>query len=213
MKAVTEPFNIDVNLATISLTGDGRREQSLLKAFAERYNGKEFVLQLPTAIGPLGHGHKLTGRFVGFSVLQAIKTYVSTYKFTRYLVLIDKEHFTDKDLISEIKNNLHGFNQINVTSLADQAFLIRCNMGSHDLTIHSVVCGEKKCIEENIAKLILLEFRTHVKPIKPDIDRVLNQHGSNLYLLIKNAKSKNLCKAFTDLTAAFSNIESILHRN
>lgn len=211
MKAITDLGNIDVKLVTISLTGDGRREQSLLKAFAERYNGKKFVLQLPVTIAPLGHGNKLTGRFVGFSVLQTIKTYVSKYKFTRYLLLIDREHFNDKDLISEIKRNLTGFTLINITPLADQAFLISCNIGSHDLVIHAVVCGEKKCIEENIAKLILLEFRTHVEPIKPDIDRVLNQHGSNLYMLIKNAKSNNLCQAFTDLTAAFSNIENILH--
>ena len=79
------------------------------------------------------------------------------------------------------------------------------------LTIHVVVCGEKKCIEENIAKLIYLEFGTHVKPIKPDIDRVLKQHDSNLYKLIKNAKSSNLCQAFTDLNAPLSNIESISH--
>jgi hypothetical protein len=169
------------------------------------------VLQLPTTIAPLGHGNKLTGRFVGFSVLQTIKTYVSTYKFTRYLFLIDREHLNDNDLISEIKNNLTGFNQINITALAAQAFLISCNLGSHDLIIHVIVCGEKKCIEENIAKLILLEFGTHVEPIKPDIERALNQHDSNLYILIKNAKSNNLDQAFTDLTAAFSNIESILH--
>ena len=196
---------------TISLTGDGRREQSLLKAFAERYNGKDFVLQLPATIAPLGHGNKLTGRFVGFSVLQTIKTYVSKYKFTRYLLLIDVEHFNDIDLISEIKSNLTGFNQIKVTSLSQQAFLISCNIGSHSLIIHAVVCGEKKCIEENIAELIYLEFGTHVKPIKPDIDRVLRQHDSNLYKLIKNAKLSNLCQAFADLTAAFSNIESIIH--
>ena len=48
-----------------------------------------------------------------------------------------------------------------------------------------VVCGEKKYVEENIAKLIRFEFRIHVELIKPDIDRALNQHGSNLYLLIK----------------------------
>lgn len=117
MKTVTELGNTDAKLATIALTGDGRREQLLLKAFAERYNGKEFVLQLPTNIAPLGHGNKLTGRFVGFSVLQTIKTYVSTYKFTRYLFLIDREHFNDNDLISGIRSNLTGFNQINVTAL------------------------------------------------------------------------------------------------
>ncbi len=211
MKALTELGNIDAKLATIALTGDGRREQSLLKAFAERYNGKEFVLQLPATIAPLGHGNKLTGRFQGFSVLQTIKTYVSKNGFTKYLFLIDMEHFNDKDLISELKKNLIGFNQIKITSVADQAFLINCNIGSHELTIHVVVFGEKKCIEENIAKLIYLEFSTNVEPIKPVIERTLKQHNSNLYQLIKNAKSNNLCQAFTDLNAAFSNIESISH--
>ncbi len=212
MKAVTELGNIDAKLATIALTGDGRREQLLLKGFAERYNGEDFLLQLPTTIAPLGHGNKLTGRFSGFSVLQTIKTYVTKYKFTQYLLLIDKEHFNDNDLISEIRSNLTGFNQINITALANQAFLVKCNIGSHELIIHVVVCGERKCIEENIAKLIRLEFKTNVKPIKPGIERALNQHDSNLYILIKNAKSHNLCQAFTDLTAAFSNIESILHQ-
>ena len=170
------------------------------------------LLQLPTTIAPLGHGNKLTGRFPGFSVLRTIKTYVSAYKFTRYLLLIDKEHFNDTDLISEIRTNLTGFNQINITQLSDQAFLVSCNIGLHKLTIHVVVCGEKKCIEENIAKLICLEFRTHVKPTKPNIMRALSQQDSNLYLLIKNAKSNNLHQAFMDLTTAFSNIESTSHQ-
>src|ERR1035437_146750 len=192
MKTVTEPGNIDAKRATISLTGDGRREQSLLKAFAERYNGNEFVLQLPATVGLLGHGNKITGRFPGFSVLQTIKTYVSKWKFTQYLFLVDIEHFNDEDLILEISRNLIGFNLINIIRLADQAFLIKCNLGSHELTIHVVVCGEKKCIEENIAKLILLEFGSQVEPTKPAIDQALNQNDSNLYLLIKNAESNNL---------------------
>jgi hypothetical protein len=212
MKAVSELGNIDAKLATISLTGDGRREQLLLKAFAERYNGEEFVLQLPANVALLGHGNKLTGRFAGFSVLQTIKTYVTKWKFTRYLLLIDREHFNDEDLILEIRNNLTGFNQIKINALADQAFLINCKVGLHDLTIHAVVCGERKCIEENIAKLIHLEFGTPVRPIKADIDQALNQHHSNLYKLIKNAESRNLSQAFTDLTSAFSSIESILQR-
>ena len=73
MKAVTELGKIDAKLVTISLTGDGRREQSLLKAFAERYNGKEFVLQLPATIAPLGHGNKLTGRLWVFQFCKQSK--------------------------------------------------------------------------------------------------------------------------------------------
>jgi hypothetical protein len=211
MKTATEPGNIDVELMTIALTGDGRREQSLLKAFAERFNGNDFVLQLPAPVAPLGHGNKLTGRFCGFSVLQTIKTYVTKYKYSRYLFLIDSEHFKAEDLVSEIKSNLAGFDRVRITSLGDQAFLICCNIGSHDLTIHVVVHGEEKCIEENISKLILSEFGTSVKPIKSHIDRFLRQNGSNLYMLIKNAKSANLLQAFNDLSAAFSNMESILH--
>ena len=56
-----------------------------------------------------------------------------------------------------------------------------------------------------------MEFRIRVEPKKPAIDQILKQKGTNLYGLIKNAKPKNLEKAFRDLDATFRSIEKIQH--
>jgi hypothetical protein len=74
--------------------------------------------------------------------------------------------------------------------------------------VHAVICGEEKCIEENITDLIFLEFGIRVEPEKPAIDQFLRQEAITLYLLVKNASSNHLRQAFTDLTAAFESIEA-----
>ena len=213
MKAVDAVGDAAVELVTVSLTGDGRREQQILKALAERYNGHDKLLQLPATVAPLGHGNKQTGRFAGFSVLQTIPTYFK-FNYSKYLLLIDKEYITNsEDAPLEMKNELSalGFDPVNVATLKKQSFLIRCKLGSHNIMVHVVICGEDKCVEENIAELLFLEFRIRVEPKKPAIDQILKQKGTNLYGLIKNAEPSNLEKAFRDLVAAFKSIEKNQH--
>jgi hypothetical protein len=212
MKPVFELGSVDVRYATISLSGDGRREQAVLKAFAERYNGNDFYLQLPSK-GPRSvSGKRHNFNLVSFSALQAINTYASKIKCYRYLFLIDKEHvIAVRDFPQTIKKKLVGFSQVVVSTLGPQAFLVRCRLGLRDIIVHAVVCGEQKCVEENIAELVFLELGVRVNPRKPDIDGVLRQRRLSLYELVKNAQLQNLKQSFSDLTAAFVSIERINH--
>jgi hypothetical protein len=209
MRPTDELRNVDVKSATISLTGDGRREQSILKALAERHDGSENVLQLPITVAVLGHGNKQTARYSGFSVLQTIKTYISKYGYRSFLFIVDIEHVNDaEDIASEIEDKLSelGFDAINMEVLENRAFLVKCKLGSYKIMVHAVICGEEKCIEENITELIFLEFGTSIAPKKPAIDQFLRQNRTNLYLLVKNASPNHLQQTFTDLTAAFESM-------
>ena len=210
MKPVDVLKYFDVRFATISLTGDGRREHPILMALAERYNGSGNVLQLPAVVAPLGHGNKKVGRFCGFSVLQAIPTYVTKFKYGKYLFLIDIEHFSDSENVRrEIEHELtgRGFAQIKINPIANQAFLIKCRHGFHEITIHTVIFGKEKNIEENLAMLVFLEFGLRVESTKPAVDQVLRQKGINLYAFIKNARQNNVKRALPALAAAFESIE------
>jgi hypothetical protein len=210
MKPVFELGDFDVRRVTISLTGDGRREQSLLRGFAERFNGDEFCLQLPSKGPPHYGSNRQPANLAGFSALQAIRTYASAIKCLRYLFIVDKEYVRDiRNFPSALKQNFVGFSQVEVTILGQQAFLVTSKLGLHDIVVLAVVCGETKCIEENITELILLELGLRVKPRKPDIDSALRQKRISLYELVRNARLENLKCSFPDLTAAFANIEQL----
>jgi hypothetical protein len=102
-----------------------------------------------------------------------------------------------------------GFSTPNIKTLTDQAYLACCSLGSHAVFIHVVVCGKKKCIEENITSLIRLERGIEVSPNEHDVHVFLKQNGIDLYGLIKVSKSNNLKVAFKDLIAVFENMEKL----
>jgi hypothetical protein len=211
MKPVYDLKEIDIDSVTIALTGDGSWERVVLKAFAERHDGNEQTLLIPIAVALLGHGHKKTGRFSGLSALQPIKTYVDQYRIKRYLFVLDVEHINkEKGIKSELEASAkkYGFElPDNVEAIGNQAFLIRCRLGSHKITVHTVISGREKRIEENISTLIRLELGIDVEPDKQAIKNILKQSRTDLFSLVKNGSSRNVSQAFPDLTAAFQNIE------
>jgi len=210
MRPVNDLKEVDIESMTVALTGDGHWEHEILKALAERYNGNENVLLIPIPVALLGHGNRRTGRFSGLSALQAIKTYISKYRIKRYLFLVDKEHIRNtEDTSTELEASVRemGFSLPHTEPLAKQAFLVRCKVGSHDIVIHTVISGEEKCIEEDIAKLVNLEWNIDIEPKKWVIRSVLRQRGTNLFSFVRNAASANLTQALSDLAAAFESME------
>lgn len=210
MKPVNDLKEVDIKSMTVALTGDGHWEHEILKALAERYDGNENVLLIPISVALLGRGNRRTGRFSGLSALQATKTYISKYRFNRYLFLVDKEHVcTTEDTGAELEAKVRemGFSLPHTEPLARQAFLVRCKLGSHDIVIYTVISGEEKCIEENIAKLVNLEWNIDIEPNKKAIRNVLRQRGTNLFSFVRNAASANLSQALSDLAAAFESME------
>jgi hypothetical protein len=213
MKPITDLTEAkDTKAVTVALTGDGRTETNILRAMAERYSGKDYALKLPENPAILGHGYNKTGRFPGYSALGRVQTYVSKFNLTEFLFLLDMEHIHNPQAVdSEISQSLagFGFSRIQVRQLAGQAYFVSCNLGVHFVTIHVVVCGRNKCIEENISELISLEYGVSVEPEHNSIHGFLKQTGIDLYGLIKKSKLKSLQAAFRDLTTAFESIEQV----
>jgi hypothetical protein len=210
MRPVSDLKEIDIEFITVALTGDGHWEHEILRALAERYNGNENVLLIPIPVALLGRGNRRAGRFSGLSALQAIKTYVGKYRIERYLFVVDIEHINETEEIgAELETNMRelGFSLPHIEPLGSRAFLMRCRVGSHDIAVHTVISGEEKCIEENIARLVKLEWNIDVAPSKWAIRSVLRQREESLLSFLKSAASTNLGQAFPDLTAAFENME------
>jgi len=211
MKPVNDLKEIDIDSVTIALTGDGSWERVVLKAMAERHDGSERALLIPIAVAVLGRGNRKTGRFPGLSALQSIKAYVDT-RIRRYLFLIDIEHINNEKGIKpdlEASAKKYGFDlQRPAEVIGNQAFLIRCRIGSHEIMVHTVVSGRKKCIEENISTLISLEWGIDVESSKCAIRKILKKKGADLFSLVRTASSYNVGQAFPDLTAAFESMES-----
>jgi hypothetical protein len=214
MRPVNDLKEVDIEFMTVALTGDGSWEREILKAFAQRYDGNENVLLIPIAVALLGRGNRRAGRLSGLSALQAIKTYVSKYRLKRYLFLVDKEHICNtEDTSAELEASVKGigFSFPHIESLGSQAFLVKCKVGSHNIVVHTVISGEEKRIEEDIARLISLEWNINIEPDKRAINNVLRQRRTNLFSFVRNAASANLSQALSDLAAAFESMEETQH--
>lgn len=190
---------------TAVLTGNGRTERYVLEPLAKKFNGTEKVMllsKMPFHFRPSS----------GLSALKAIKIFPSMYGVTQILFLIDKEHFTEEDVDTELIGALRSFG-INVqsfgspNSLKQKALIVNGLVGSHQITIYAVVLGDKKRLEENIASLIEQELGMKVKPNKKAIHTTLRQHRLDIYTLVEKANKRKLAKAFPALTSILEEIE------
>lgn len=172
------------------ITGDGRAEYEILSPLAKKYDGKKILLFPKTPIP-----RKITG----LKVLRSIKVVHKISGCTTYLILLDREHFTDfklKEIASEIfgKCKIEGNNPYLITA--------------HNFRIILVILGDKKCIEENIAHLILLEFNKKVEAEKGAIRKFLRESKiKKRSKLIEIASKENLEIAFNSLVKALEMLE------
>jgi hypothetical protein len=128
------------------------------------------------------------------------------------LFIIDKEHFGKEKSSDKIGLTLKG-SGINVRSIesfqkfGQEAMLICCSVGRREVLIYAAILGEKKSIEENIAKLIELELGRKIDPKKNAIRRVLRKHKVDIGSLVMRARSSNLTAAFPSLSLMLMKIE------
>jgi hypothetical protein len=204
MKLVVELKEISDEPIIAVLTGNGRREQQMLTALAEKFNGDRKILFFPRL--PI---HPRPGS--GLAALKAVKTYLK-YKITRTLFLIDKEHFDEENISKKLESALKSFG-IDVQSLKpspslrEVALIINGLVGHRKVKIYTAILGTEKSMEECIAKLIELELRIKIDPNKRAISIALRKHKTNINTLLAKAQSKNLTTAFPSLTFILRAIE------
>lgn len=185
------------------LTGDGSTEFRVLRALSERYDGKGIVLFTPGLPFPLR---------TGMVALCSIKNYLSLYKVQNILFIIDKDVITN-DLLTDVKKvfstyGIRLFSEKKEIIEGEESLIIKVLVGNHEATIYIAVNGKEKEIEENIAKLIELEYDKTVPPNKQEINKKLECIGVSMTALLKKAEQKNISLAFPSLDLALKEVES-----
>jgi hypothetical protein len=210
MMLVTE--NLVDNFIAFVITGDGRWEQVILKSIAKRYNGKDKIIYFPKNHYKIyGEDVKKTGLWcLDFLKLEKEKLNIFD-KCKNLLVLIDKEHIhKTEDIINKL-NSLNVFDGIKVIKTTENLVIIEGLSESRILKIYVVIFGNKKCIEENVAELIKLEFGENINADKNSIKNFLksiNLKRNGLKKLIEKAKIENLEASFNNLIYVIKELES-----
>jgi hypothetical protein len=197
---------------TLVTTGDGTSEFRRLAAFSKSYDGKK-VFWFPEQLKylPIRRRSKAkTNKKSGLGPLRILNLYPGKYALFKYLFIIDREYFgTDpiKDLLSELEGlgiTVNSHERLNTGS-----FYVSCKSGAHELVVYLAISGKIKCIEEDFAELIKLEYPEEpiVDSTKRGIGKIFREKGLKDTQLIKNAKKTNLRKAFPNLNSALMKIK------
>lgn len=191
--------------ASMVLTGDGRTDLRVLKLLALKYNGMK-ILFYPKI--PLVR----KGTDVFADLLNPIGSIVEKYrKITKFLIIIDREHVsTGGELSAKLKKfklRIHHYETID-----DGVHIIKGVFGGREITVFIVLCGIKWCLEEEIAKLIEIRYKTKVtasscRELKLALRRFEKQHNKNWETVIKEASKKELECAFGGLTYVLKLLE------
>ena len=207
-------------------TGNGTDEFYILKAIAEKYNGK-LTLWFPKS-PPMG-------KKTGLAVLDSINTIVNKYpKICNFLFLIDREYigqdmrkknrdrlnndYIKKMIEKQLLNNHLQIHEID-NNTPNGTFIIKGKLGSHILQIYIIVNGIDLKIEEEISKLIELEKGIIILPEKNKIKRFFEETfhtrsiGKGTGKLIEISNKSNLRMSFSGLTFVLNKIENQFSEN
>ena len=209
MKLVQDSSELATNLNErwIVLTGDGTSESNVIKSLCKIFNGERKQL----CFAELPHSFKQRTTINAFNFIRQSKE-----RF--FLCLLDKEHIRidakdeiGKHLQKKIKMTIEKIENVN------DVILVEGKIGSRAIIILCVIFGSRKCIEEEIAHLIDLEFGVKIqlpegevssKSLKRDIKRFLRERKLRIEELISEAAKENLEKALPNICIALQNIEA-----
>ncbi|ASJ09222.1 hypothetical protein A3L11_08275 [Thermococcus siculi] len=195
---VVEEAPTNGQVAAFVMTGDGRTEQKVLSAIAEVYNGQGKFLLFPKSHFP---------KKSGLGVLEGIDEVFKLTGHTRFLVLLDREHFTKERFQSKLRELFNDY-----TLEGDNPYIVT----TKQFEIFVVVFGNKNAIEEHIAELINLESQTtvistegsDVQSLKAQIRTFLKtSRHKKLKRFLKSCSTGNLEKAFDPLISVIRMFE------
>mgnify|MGYP000459829554 CR=1 FL=1 len=171
------------------LLGNGTMDERIISALAKRYNHSK-EMRIPIA------PQRPTGLD---AVVKALIQCIERSKVIRYVVVLDREHITSMNHV-EKKLKEHGLEMKRVNVLCGDAIAVEIRRGSKEALLYAIILGFEKRIEENLSKLIELEYGEHIEPDKKVIRRWLKEHGLRDINLIEKATVDHLEEAFPGLS-------------
>ncbi|XRO77396.1 hypothetical protein ACO3VM_02375 [Methanocaldococcus sp. 10A] len=195
------------NFIAFVITGDGRWEQVILKSIAKRYNGKDKIIYFPKS--PFKKSKKIGLSCLDFLKLEKEKLNIFN-KCKNLVVLIDKEHVQNNEDVINRLNYLNVFDKIEINKNSENLIIVEGKLKNKNniLKIYVVIFGKYKCIEENVAELIKLEFGKDINPNKNSIKDFLKSHNLKRKHLIEISKLENLEASFNNLIHVIKELES-----
>ncbi len=192
------------------ISGNGKFPEGVIfKNLCEKFNGYEkavFVINTPIK------------KQTGISALNAIKTITKIYQINSFIFMVDGEHIR-VNARNEIRSHLISIGmEINEIIPLERAFLIKCNLGPHNIILFCIILGPEAFIEEEVAKLIELKLGITIdlsgkresagrKEIKKNIKQVLRENGKTLDELVRSTGKTKLQETFPNICAVLEKIE------
>jgi len=186
-------------------TGDGKTEARHLIALCRKLNGNAKSLWFPKV--PLTVNRKVTG----LHALKLLRGLIVKYELSRFLFLIDREHFSPKAcrkgkeseeardfLEKEIRVRIDAINELTPR----YTFLFNGSLGSKSFELCLAIRGVNSNAEEEEALLIHLKLGAQVEPVDYKIRRFLRNSGISEEGLITGSSIGKLKKAFPGLCGA-----------
>ena len=196
-----EKYLISGTSNVVFATGDGSNETRVCKGFTEKFDGGR--VNFLAFKSPLPH------RSTGLASLAVIRTYIDKFNVKRLVWSCDKEHLMPQnDWMAQVTDTLTGLG-LNVSVALKWSDAARLNvvLGAKNALLWCAFTGIQVNLEENLSRLIELEFEQKVTPDKPSVHLFLKGKGLTTDGLIKRASAKNLKQAFSSLFDVFADIE------
>ncbi len=194
---VIRASKLEAIIKAIVITGNGRTEERILKSLAKRLNGEKKALLLPSILP----------RKSGVVALEGIAVLLNKgFKHKNFLFIVDKEHIPAEE---SFERTLHksGFRVKTIKDEGNREITIKAIRGVCKVKIHVAIMGIKKDVEEDLAKLIELEYGDKIKPCKEERRKYLKQRDLSIEEMIEGASIKNLEEAFKPLINMLKTLE------
>ncbi len=200
----------------VIINGDGTYPDKLiLKIICEKYNGDNKIISYPRT------GKK---RQAGLSALNSIKTLLDR-GFYNFIFIVDGEHI-EVEPKSEIKKILDsiGVDSEKEIILHQDAFLMKCRSGHHNIYLYCIISGPDTFIEEEVKKFIELKLNIKIKvsvgkkdsnwkhEMKREIERILKEKNQKLKRLLEEAGRNILEESFPNICAVLKEVEKDFER-
>ncbi len=188
--------------AIVMLTGDGRWEDRLVEGFCKKFNGGYKGKNIISLRGPI------VGRITGIASLSQIKILIDKFGVRDFIWLCDKEHFGRIDgwenrIMDELK--IYGINAV-IGESDDEYAKFYLEFGGKRAVIWAALVGIEKKLEENLVKLIKMQYEKKIEPTKDALRNFLKKRGIDVETLIEESAMDNLRESFPSVFTVFEKI-------